>query len=209
MKIRTIAVSTIFGASAFLLGGCNNEKDKAAVEVEQLRQYTEQRFNDLQAHLTVISEQMDNKQPSSAVTLQPSANTVTVTPVNPNQPVVQITDITPANAPSRTLKDEIATLSQPVPAASRSKAKAVTHTTTSKKSSKAKKVILIPALSVRDVQTALKNAGFNPGRIDGRMGANTERAIKQFQRAEGLKADGVIGPRTWDKLSPHLTKAAF
>lgn len=35
---------------------------------------------------------------------------------------------------------------------------------------------------------------------DGRFGTATENAIKAFQRATGLNADGIVGGLTWDKL---------
>ena len=55
-----------------------------------------------------------------------------------------------------------------------------------------------------DVQQALKNAGFYHGTVDGKPGAMTKNAIREFQRVQGLKVDGVVGKRTWEKLSPHL-----
>ena len=70
------------------------------------------------------------------------------------------------------------------------------------------KVIAVSGLSPLDVQKALKNAGFNPGKVDGKIGPNTVKAIKQFQTAEGLSSDGVVGRRTWAKLSPHLAGPA-
>jgi uncharacterized protein (TIGR02594 family) len=54
--------------------------------------------------------------------------------------------------------------------------------------------------SVRDIQTALNNKGFNPGEIDGIWGRNTIKAVRAFQRATGLTVDGVIGPNTMGKL---------
>lgn len=37
---------------------------------------------------------------------------------------------------------------------------------------------------------------------DGFFGAATEKAVKNWQAANGLKADGVIGEKTWGKLYP-------
>ena len=59
-------------------------------------------------------------------------------------------------------------------------------------------------VTTRRIQTALKNAGFDPGTIDGKMGPRTEQAIKEFQRTKGLKIDGKVGPQTWAKLSKYL-----
>jgi len=59
---------------------------------------------------------------------------------------------------------------------------------------------------VKDVQIALKNAGFDPGTPDGKMGRKTRQMIKDFQKANGLDADGKIGKKTWAVLSPYLEK---
>ncbi len=61
-------------------------------------------------------------------------------------------------------------------------------------------------LSIRQIQTALKNAGFYKGPIDGKLGTQTKSAIKKFQKAQGLKADGVVGKKTASALSKYLTK---
>ena len=55
-----------------------------------------------------------------------------------------------------------------------------------------------------DIQTALKNAGFYSGVVDGKIGPKTKKAIEAFQKANNLKADGKIGPKTWDLLKTHL-----
>ena len=68
-------------------------------------------------------------------------------------------------------------------------------------------------------QTELIAKGFNVGNTgaDGIFGAKTEDAVKAFQKAAGLKADGIIGMSTWDALDsgelkyfkviiPHLTE---
>jgi murein L,D-transpeptidase YcbB/YkuD len=57
------------------------------------------------------------------------------------------------------------------------------------------------------VQAALKNAGFYSGAIDGKIGSKTREAIRAFQAGNGLKADGVVGPGTWEKLKKHLSHA--
>ena len=57
---------------------------------------------------------------------------------------------------------------------------------------------------VRQIQQALKGAGFDPGVADGRMGQRTKTAIRDFQVAHGLEPDGKVGPRTWSKLEPFL-----
>jgi hypothetical protein len=58
----------------------------------------------------------------------------------------------------------------------------------------------------RDIQTALKNAGFYNGAVDGKIGPKTKSAIEEFQKAKGLKADGRVGPKTWAELEKYLLK---
>jgi murein L,D-transpeptidase YcbB/YkuD len=54
------------------------------------------------------------------------------------------------------------------------------------------------------IQTALKNAGFDPGLIDGKLGSRTRRALKEFQSSNGLPSDGRVDKQTWDLLRNHL-----
>ena len=35
---------------------------------------------------------------------------------------------------------------------------------------------------------------------DGKFGSLTEEAVKAFQKANGLKPDGIVGEKTWEKL---------
>ncbi len=56
-----------------------------------------------------------------------------------------------------------------------------------------------------EIQTALKNAGFYSGKVDGNIGQKSKKAIENFQSANGLKADGKVGPKTWEALSKHLS----
>lgn len=58
----------------------------------------------------------------------------------------------------------------------------------------------------KQVQTALKNAGFYQGAVDGKLGKKTRRAIRAFQRANNLHADGKVGSKTWDVLKEYLDK---
>jgi D-alanyl-D-alanine carboxypeptidase (penicillin-binding protein 5/6) len=57
---------------------------------------------------------------------------------------------------------------------------------------------------LKQVQLALKKAGYNPGRVDGILGAKSKSALKAFQRANGLSPDGVVGSFTWEKLQRYL-----
>jgi peptidoglycan hydrolase-like protein with peptidoglycan-binding domain len=60
--------------------------------------------------------------------------------------------------------------------------------------------------NVKQIQIALRNAGFDPGIADGRMGRQTRNSIKEFQRAHNLGVDGKVGRRTWDLLKEYLYK---
>jgi N-acetylmuramoyl-L-alanine amidase len=46
------------------------------------------------------------------------------------------------------------------------------------------------------LQERLNTLGFAAGRVDGRFGPETERAVKAFQRSYGLVGDGSVGPQT-------------
>ncbi|HVE98048.1 MAG TPA: N-acetylmuramoyl-L-alanine amidase [Mycobacteriales bacterium] len=49
---------------------------------------------------------------------------------------------------------------------------------------------------VAALQSRLMELGFDCGRCDGIFGADTERALREFQRNVGLPADGTFGPTT-------------
>lgn len=58
--------------------------------------------------------------------------------------------------------------------------------------------------SVKQIQKALKSAGLYTGAVDGKLGPKTKAAIREFQSANGLKADGVVGKRTWQKMKQYI-----
>ena len=59
-------------------------------------------------------------------------------------------------------------------------------------------------LNIILIQKILRKAGFDSGKIDGRLGGQTTQAIKAFQKAHGLKLDGKIGYKTLSKMSEYL-----
>jgi len=58
--------------------------------------------------------------------------------------------------------------------------------------------------TVLEIQAALANAGLYTGKVDGKSGPMTKKAIEDFQKANGLQVDGKVGPKTWAILSTHL-----
>ena len=62
--------------------------------------------------------------------------------------------------------------------------------------------------SITAMQTALQKAGFDPKGIDGKYGPGTFAAVKEFQTAQGLKADGQAGPETMKALQATAAPVA-
>jgi peptidoglycan hydrolase-like protein with peptidoglycan-binding domain len=50
--------------------------------------------------------------------------------------------------------------------------------------------------AVRSIQLTLDQAGYAPGPVDGRFGPRTALALREFQSTQGLRANGIPGPRT-------------
>ena len=62
---------------------------------------------------------------------------------------------------------------------------------------------------VSQIQTKLKNWGYYAGDVDGIYGSATERAVRAFQRKNGLTADGKAGAQTLEALGLPAHSAAF
>ncbi len=62
--------------------------------------------------------------------------------------------------------------------------------------------------AVRLMQQRLKTLGFYRGSVDGSFGSGTTDAVKSFQRANSLTADGVAGGGTLNRLFASTAKSA-
>jgi len=58
---------------------------------------------------------------------------------------------------------------------------------------------------VVNLQNFLNKQGYNAGKADGIFGNQTLNAVKAYQRAKGLSADGIVGPKTWGTINGGAT----
>lgn len=56
----------------------------------------------------------------------------------------------------------------------------------------------------KEIQAVLKKTGYYFGPVDGKIGPKTIKAIKTFQKKNGLRVDGSVGPQTWSVLQRSL-----
>ena len=84
------------------------------------------------------------------------------------------------------------------------------HTTTAVTTTAPKPTVVVPTTPLKpgdtgaevvQLQKALTAAGYSPGKADGDYGAATTNAVKQFQSAHGLTADGIAGSKTLAALA--------
>ncbi|WP_432139828.1 MULTISPECIES: peptidoglycan-binding protein [unclassified Streptomyces] len=58
------------------------------------------------------------------------------------------------------------------------------------------------APGVRNIQQRLNDMGFQPAlTVDGAFGPHTDEAVRWFQSTHGLTADGIVGNKTWLRLT--------
>jgi peptidoglycan hydrolase-like protein with peptidoglycan-binding domain len=57
---------------------------------------------------------------------------------------------------------------------------------------------------IRAAQQRLKEAGFDPGPIDGVMGAKTREALEQYQASRGLSKSGTLDGKTLGSLGVEI-----
>ncbi|MCK9594298.1 MAG: peptidoglycan-binding domain-containing protein [Candidatus Omnitrophica bacterium] len=62
--------------------------------------------------------------------------------------------------------------------------------------------------AAKEIQSALRSAGYYGGSIDGKLGPKSKKAIEEFQAANSLTVDGKVGPKTWSVLSQYMDKAS-
>lgn len=61
---------------------------------------------------------------------------------------------------------------------------------------------------VRTLQTKLNRWGYDCGTVDGIFGSKTQTAVKQFQKNNGLVADGIVGAKTAQALGMTLSSSS-
>ena len=63
--------------------------------------------------------------------------------------------------------------------------------------------------AVQEIQRQLRAQGYYQDIVDGLYGAQTARAVAQFQQSRGLEADGIFGLKTWQELNQSQKNTPF
>ena len=66
----------------------------------------------------------------------------------------------------------------------------------------------INLVELEGVQDALTKLGYDPGKVDGKDGPNTQKAVREFQAHASIKIDGIVGPETRQALVDELANKA-
>lgn len=64
-------------------------------------------------------------------------------------------------------------------------------------------------MSIGQLQALLSYLGYSPGAVDGISGPQTCAAVRAFQAAAGLTADGIPGIKTWAALKEAVANDRF
>jgi len=70
----------------------------------------------------------------------------------------------------------------------------------------AEDIMAYPISNTVSLQAILKDAGLYKGQIDGIHGSQTKQAVKEFQKKQGLRPDGIVGRKTRDRLTRYLSE---
>ena len=108
----------------------------------------------------------------------------------------------------RTVSQQEQTIDELRQRASMGSGRSTRSSSSSVSSSSADRGIIRVPVAPQEVQAALQNAGYYSGNIDGKIGGKTIEAIKQFQRDNNLKVDGIVGAGTWTQLKNAPSVAA-
>jgi len=68
--------------------------------------------------------------------------------------------------------------------------------------------MIVSGDEVRKAQQALKNKGYDPGKISGTLDTETQQAVRKFQQDNNLLATGILDEKTAAKLGIDIKKDA-
>ncbi|BCL38449.1 peptidoglycan-binding protein [Nostoc sp. MS1] len=139
-----------------------------------------------------------NQWRSTPVANQTQFTTVS-TPTRQNTTTTARTQTRPSNTTTTRTQTRRSTTTA---ANTQTRKNSTTATTISKRSSPNYLVKGDEGEDVRSLQQRLRVAGFYYGNATGIFGPITEEAVKKFQTAYKLDADGIVGPATLSKLPP-------
>jgi murein L,D-transpeptidase YcbB/YkuD len=86
----------------------------------------------------------------------------------------------------------------------KAESKAIKTAPSSASTTKNNKGIIRVPVTPQQVQTALKNAGYYDGAIDGKIGSKTRKSIENFQKDHDLLSDGIVGRKTWSEMQHYV-----
>ena len=133
--------------------------------------------------------------------LKSTASNKEVTKKTISKKVVKPKKVSPKRSMQKQVAPKVKPKQEVAPKAPVMKPKAMAPKATTKTAApkKAENKTEIQKNIVYGIQAALKSKGFNPGKLDGKMGGNTAKALKAFQSSRGLPV-GVLSKDTFRAL---------